>query len=50
MFALAGVVWTLQGLGFVGGSFMTGATIWAVIAPVTTVVGLVVAVTGFRAR
>jgi hypothetical protein len=50
MLALAGVVWTLQGLGFVGGSFMTGATIWAVIAPVTTVVGLVVAVTGFRAR
>lgn len=48
--ALAGVVWTLQGLGVVGGSVMTGATIWAVIGPVTTVVGLVVAVTGFRRR
>jgi hypothetical protein len=46
--ALAGVVWTLQGLGFVGGSFMTGATIWAVIGPVTTLVGLIVAMTGFR--
>jgi hypothetical protein len=48
--ALAGAVWTLQGLGFVGGSFMTGATIWAVIGPVTIVVGLIVAVAGFRAR
>jgi hypothetical protein len=48
--ALAGVVWTLQGLGFVGGSFMSGATIWAVIGPVTTLVGLIVAMTGFRRR
>ena len=46
--ALAGVVWTLQGLGFVGGSFMTGATIWAVIGPVTAVIGLIVAVAGVR--
>jgi hypothetical protein len=43
-------VWTLQGLGFVGGSFMSGATIWAVIGPVTTLVGLIVAMTGFRRR
>ena len=48
--ALAGVVWTLQGLGFVGGSFMTGATIWAVIGPVTAVVGLIVAMAGVRRR
>ena len=46
--ALAGVVWTLQGLGFVGGSFMTGATIWAVIGPVTAVVGVIVAKAGVR--
>ena len=45
---LAGVVWTLQGLGLVGGSFMTGATIWAVIGPVAALVGLIVAFTGFR--
>ena len=50
LLALAGAVWTLQGLGFVGGSFMTGATIWAVIGPVTTVIGVLVAVAGFRAR
>ena len=28
--ALAGAVWTLQGLGYIGGSFMSGATLWAV--------------------
>lgn len=46
--ALVGVVWTLQGLGVIGGSFMTGATIWAVIGPATAVVGLIIAVTGSR--
>ena len=46
--ALAGIVWTLQGLGYVGGSFMTGASIWAVIGPITAVLGLVVAGSGLR--
>ena len=50
LLALAGVVWTLQGLGFVGGSFMTGSTTWAVIGPITAVVGVVVAMTGVRRR
>jgi hypothetical protein len=48
--ALAGVVWTLQGLGLVGGSFMTGATIWAVIGPITALAGVIVAARGFRRR
>jgi hypothetical protein len=48
--ALAGVVWTLQGLGLVGGSFMTGATIWAVIGPITALAGIIVAARGFRRR
>ncbi len=48
--ALVGVVWTLQGLGFVGGSFMTGSTTWAVIGPATIVIGLIIAVTGSRRR
>jgi hypothetical protein len=44
---VAGVVWTLQGLGYVGGSFMSGATMWAVIGPVVAVAGLVlIAVAG----
>lgn len=32
MFAV-GVLWTLQGLGYVGGSAMTGSDTWAVIGP-----------------
>lgn len=48
--ALAGLVWTLQGLGYVGGSFMSGATVWAVIGPVVALVGLVLIVIGLRPR
>jgi hypothetical protein len=48
--ALAGLVWTLQGLGYVGGSFMSGATVWAVIGPVVTLAGLLLIVVGLRAR
>lgn len=45
---IAGVVWTLQGLGYVGGSFMTGATIWAVIGPATALLGVVLVATARR--
>jgi len=48
--ALAGLVWTLQGLGYVGGSFMSGATVWAVIGPIVAVVGLVLITAGLRSR
>jgi hypothetical protein len=48
--ALAGIVWTLQGLGYVGGSFMSGATVWAVIGPVVALAGLVLIVIASRAR
>ena len=41
---LVGGLWTLQGLGVVGGSFMTGSTAWLVIGLVTVVMGLVVLV------
>jgi len=47
---LAGVVWTLQGLGYVGGSFMSGATIWAVIGPIVAIAGLVVTTVSIRRR
>lgn len=50
LLVLVGVVWTLQGLGYVGGSFMTGATMWAVIGPVTALVGLFLVVTAVRHR
>jgi uncharacterized membrane protein len=48
--ALAGLVWTLQGLGYVGGSFMSGATVWAVIGPIVAIVGLALITLGLRRR
>lgn len=48
--AVAGLVWTLQGLGYVGGSFMSGATVWAVIGPIVALAGLVLITLGLRSR
>ena len=48
--AVAGIIWTLQGLGYVGGSFMSGVTVWAVIGPVVALAGLVLLVIAGRAR
>ena len=36
----AGLLWTLQGLGFVQGSVMSGVTLWAVIGPLVVVAGI----------
>jgi hypothetical protein len=36
-----GLVWTLQGLNVLGGSVMSGSTLWATIGPIVLVVGLV---------
>lgn len=41
--AAAGVIWTLQGLGYIGGSVMTGVTLWAVVGPVVAVAGAALA-------
>ena len=46
--ALAGVVFTLQGLGFIGGSAMTGSMLWAILGPIIAVVGIVLVVLGLR--
>lgn len=48
--AVAGAVFTLQGLGYVGGSFMSGATVWAVIGPIVLLVGLGLITLGLRSR
>jgi hypothetical protein len=47
---VVGAVWTLQGLGYVGGSVMTGVTFWAVVGPVVALVGVVLIVVGLRSR
>ncbi|RAZ75034.1 hypothetical protein [Mesorhizobium atlanticum] len=36
-----GALWSLQGLGLVGGSFMTGRTQWVYIGLITMLVGIV---------
>jgi hypothetical protein len=48
--ALAGAVWTLQGLGYIGGSFMSGATLWAVIGPIVLLAGLAIIYLALRRR
>ncbi len=45
-----GLLWTLQGLGVVGGSVMSGVTLWAIIGPVVALFGVVVGVVGYRRR
>ena len=47
---LAGVVFTLQGLGILGGSVMSGVTFWAVAGPVIVLAGVVLAALGLRDR
>ena len=48
--AVAGVVFTLQGVGLIGGSVMTGSTFWAVAGPVIALAGLATAAVGLRRR
>ena len=37
---LVGGTWTLQGLGYVGGSAMTGVAAWAIIGPAVAGLGV----------
>ena len=39
----AGIVWTLQGVGILPGSFMTGQLMWAIIGPIVALAGLALA-------
>jgi hypothetical protein len=48
--ALAGAVWTLQGLNIMGGSKMSGDPTWAVVGPIVFVVGVVLFLFGIRRR
>jgi hypothetical protein len=45
---IMGSVFTLQGLGYLPGSAMTGVTLWAVLGPVIAVVGIVMIVRAVR--
>ena len=45
-----GGVWTLQGLDHLGGSLMSGQTVWAAIGGTLIVAGLFLIVLGMRQR
>ena len=42
LLVVVGAVWTLQGLGYIGGSAMSGVALWAVVGPVVVILGLLV--------
>ncbi|MGI5241650.1 hypothetical protein [Dactylosporangium sp. CA-139066] len=48
LLTLSGAVWTLQGLNVLGGSAMSGATMWAIIGPIVAVIGLILLFSGVR--
>jgi hypothetical protein len=47
---LVGLVWTAQGIGWLGGSPMTGKTLWAVVGPLVALAGAALAHAGVRRR
>lgn len=47
---LTGAVWIGQGVGAIGGSFMTGAPEWAVIGAICVFIGAMLLVGARRAR
>ena len=47
---VVGGLWFLQGVGAVGGSGMSGKTMWAVVGPIVALTGLGLLVGGGRRR
>jgi hypothetical protein len=43
-----GILWTLQGVGVVRGSVMSGVTVWAIIGPVVAVSGVLLLIKARR--
>lgn len=50
VFLVVGVIWLGQGVGLIGGSFMTGETAWAVMGGACILVGAHLVRVGFRWR
>lgn len=46
--ALTGLLWTLQGLGYVGGSPMSGVEFWAIVGPIVAGLGVALGVVAAR--
>ncbi|HYK28982.1 MAG TPA: hypothetical protein VEV61_13540 [Streptosporangiaceae bacterium] len=45
---VAGVIFALQGFGVLGGSVMSGSSVWAVLGPIIALVGVILAAAGVR--
>jgi hypothetical protein len=50
LITVVGVIFTLQGVGVIGGSFMSGTTTWAVAGPVIALAGLALVILALRRR
>ena len=50
LMVVIGGIWTLQGLGYVKGSPMTGVELWAIVGPLVAGLGVALAYVGFRGR
>ncbi len=47
---LVGVLWILQGYNVIGGSFMSGQMIWALIGLIAGIVGAILLFVAYRPR
>jgi hypothetical protein len=47
---LVGGVWMLQGAGVIGGSFMSGSSLWFVVGLIGVLIGIALVVQGTRRR
>lgn len=47
---LVGILWILQGFNIVGGSFMSGQSMWAATGTVALIAGAILLVLAYRPR
>jgi hypothetical protein len=45
-----GGLWALQGLGYIGGSFMSGSESWTLIGSVVAGLGVALVIVGFQRK
>lgn len=50
LMVVLGLIWGGQGMGWIGGSVMTGVTFWAIVGPITAVLGLLLVGYALRGR
>ncbi|NEA36469.1 hypothetical protein [Streptomyces sp. SID13031] len=48
LLTVLGVVWAGQGLGYIGGSSMSGKSLWAIVGPIVAAIGVSLLYVTFR--